>query len=78
MSVFCHFWPFFALYDFQRFSFLCKKFNNYPFKRINLCDNPDYIELLNIASKYGFNMCDSRFSLKSKIWKYLEIYLFDN
>src|SRR3989442_3703456 len=69
---FSHFWPFQALNDFLRFSFLANHFSHHSPCQSDAFDYPDFIELTQIAAKYNFSMLDSKACLKFKVWKFLE------
>ena len=69
---FCRVWPFYALYDYLRFSFLFSQFNNNFVSECNLFYHLDYTDMIVIANKYGFQMNDSYSTFKAKIWRFIE------
>ena len=69
---FCNFWPFSVWYDYLRFSFLADLFKRGLLLSNNLFDQSDFHELFNIASKYNFDISDSIYTLKRKVWHSLE------
>ena len=73
---FSNYWPFEVLYAYLRFNFLAQHFSKQSLCKSVSPDYSDYCELISIASKYNFNLSDSKSCLKFKIWKYLELSLF--
>ena len=69
---YCHIWPFQALYDYIRFSFLSNFHCNNPFNVYKFFYRTDIIEFNNLAMKYKFDPCDSVGIRKSKVWKFIE------
>ena len=65
-------WPFQALYEFNRFTFLAKQFKNYYSCQASVSDNSDFMEFSCIASKYNFSIDDSKHCVKLKVWQFLE------
>jgi len=71
------FWPFPTLYDFYRFTFLVSLFKSGLLVKSNAVDQADYHDLVDIASKYNFEMIDSIAELKFKVWRSLDRRLFN-
>jgi hypothetical protein len=69
---YCHIWPFSALYDFLRFSFLSSLFKSGRLNLIGSLARADYNDMLFIANKYNIEYVDSPTTIKFKIWKYIE------
>ena len=69
---FCYIWPFYALYDYLRFSFLLSLFKKNLISENNPVNRIDFNDMIQIASKYNFNFTDTPFKLKDKIWKFIE------
>jgi len=69
---FCNFWPFQAMYEYSRYTLLCKQLSCQVSPLYNDFDYPDSVEMLEIEVKYSFKRSDSKFALKAKVWKSLE------
>src|SRR6267154_6854581 len=69
---YCNLWPLRETYEFQRFYVLASHFTKYNVMDVNSMDYPDYLEMMNLASKYGFMQSDSKAKLKFKVWRFLE------
>ena len=69
---YCGFWPIAVILDYSRFVFLASLFNKGLISIRNCFDKSDVIELNELTVKYNFKISDSKYSLKNKVWSYLE------
>jgi hypothetical protein len=65
---FCNFLPFYAFYDYMRFSFLSALFNRGLLLSDNLFDESDYSDLYMLCNKYAILPSFSKAQVKFNMW----------
>ena len=69
---YCNYWEFSHMRNFYRFCFLNKLFMNGQLKSISKIDEWDLVELNSLTKLYNLEHYDSKYIVKTKIWKFVE------
>jgi len=69
---YCNYWEFTDLRNYYRYCFLNNLFLKGDLTSRSKLNEPDLFELTSLSKKYGLLSTESKFSIKNKIWLFVE------